>query len=197
MMGLGLSVQRTGLAPPEIVRQGSDLDAAAGVAVEETTTRVKERGRALLRLGFPNSRRVPTILRGDFFPRKAEKPPTGYVYSAWFKRGRDILFGFATGRPITAPGGKRMLVPADNSPGGKAMARAALEALGRGPRIGLVKTKAGKLLLVERRATETRILGFLVRTVRPPKRFDASGLEPYGDRVLAERLAVALRAKGF
>lgn len=196
-MNLGLVAQLAGLKPEQINRQALDFAEASADAVEEATTRTKERGRAQLRVGFPRSRRVATILRGDFFPARGDKPPAGYVYSAWFKRGHDILAAFATGGTIAAPDGGRLLVPADDSPGGKAMARAGLEALGTGPRIGIVRTKAGKLLLVERLDKLTRILGFLVKSVRMPKRFDAAGLAPFGEALLARRMLENLQAKGF
>ena len=196
-MKIGLEVLLPGLTRPEIERQAKDFADAVSASVEEATTRTKERGRADLRQGFPGARRVATILRGDFFAAKAGKPAAGYVYSAWFKRGHDILLGFAEGATITAPDGKRMLVPAGRSPADKAIARAALEAAGAAPRIQIIRTRAGKVLLVEHRDKETRVLGFLVRSIRLPKKFDAAALQPFADAVLGTRLIENLKAKGF
>lgn len=179
---------RTGLAPALLRDSVSFLNALAR-SVEEATTRIKERARAQIRAAFPRSRRIATTLRGQFYPEKPGKPPQGRIFSAWFnKRGQDVLYAFAAGLTIRAAAGKLLLVPADSAPGGKAMARAALEALGQAPRIALIRTRAGKLLLVERGDRITKILATLTPAVKVPKKLDFRSLEAEARRVLAERL---------
>jgi hypothetical protein len=179
-------------------RDAAAMAEASERAIEETTTRIKERGRVQLRLAFPSSRRVPNTLRGEFYPARGGKPAAGYVYSAWFKRGHDLLFAFATGATIRAPDGKLMLVPFDRETGGPIRARAALDALRQGaPRIAIVRTRSGRFLLVERRNKRTDLLGTFARSVKMPRKGRLDELPAAAERLLGERMLAQLEQKGL
>jgi len=187
---------------PALDRDATGVGAAVSLAIDDATTRIKERARALVRVGFPGSRKLPTVVRSRTFDAKPGKPPAGYVWSKWSsKKGdRDILLAFATGATIRARDGKFLFVPLDPAPGAKAKARAALEAIGSNPKLALIKTLGGKLALVEKplgNRGRAKLLGLLVPSVRIPKRLNFEGLEAQADRVLAERLLARLQEKGL
>lgn len=189
---------RVNLAPV-LKKDAAGLVAAAEAAVEETTLRMKERGRARLRIAFPGSRRIATTLAGEFFPGTAAKPPTGYLFSRWWRRGRDMLYAFAKGLIVRSRDGKLLLVPIDNSPGTAAKARAAAEALrgGTAPRIAIIKSGAGKLLLIEKGQAQTRVLATMHRFVKLPKKWNADDLPAEAGRLIEERLLAHLAARGL
>ena len=187
---------------PALHRDATGVAAAVRLAIDDATTRIKERGRALVRVGFPGSRKLPTVIRSRTFDAKPGKPPAGYVWSNWSsKKGdHDILLAFATGATIRGRGGKLLFVPLDPAPGAKAKARAALQAIGSNPKLALIKTLGGKLALVENplgKRGRAKLLGLLVPSVKIPKRLNFAGLEGQADTMLRERLLARLQEKGL
>lgn len=187
---------------PALAADAAAIARVGGNTVEEATNRLKEKGRAQIRVAFPSSRRLPNQLRGDYFAAKAGKPPTGYVYTKWMKRGRDVFDVFVGGLTVRSRAGKFMLVPLD-----RARAKEARRALkefkaGGNTRYALIKTLGGKLLLVERALAGTRqkrskLIGVLTRQVKEPKRLDFRPLREAAPKVLDERLDANLKSAGL
>ena len=178
---------------PGLARDLKTIETAPPLAVSDTTNRIKERLRAKVRVAFPASRKIATAIRGDFYEAKPGKPAAGYVFSAWFKRGRDILEAFTSGRPIRKRDGGLMIVPFGDRRAEDNRARAALERLGSDPRIKIVKTLGGKLYLAEvalpgSRQRRSKLLGRLTRVVNPGKRLDFADAPEQAAAVLEQRL---------
>lgn len=174
---------------------------ASAKAVEETTTRIKERVRARVRMAFPSSSRLPTVIRGDFFRATGAKPATGYVYSAWFKRGFDILQGFAKGLTIRPREGNLLLVPF-SGPGAVTQARYALFGLGQDPRFKIIRTLGGKLFLAEvglpgTNQKRSKLVARLVPQIRLPKRIDVEDIPAATEDLLRARLIENLKQAGI
>lgn len=194
--------------------------AAAFEAVDETTTRLKERYRAQIRVAFPNSRRLPNVVRSEVYEARNGRPPTGYVWSKWANRrdGSDILAAYTEGmtlRPRSGGGflkhndhGLALFVPLlDRAHYGAA--RRLLSELSTNPRLALVRSLGNRLLLIERdrrgsartkggsTGRHDRIVGLFTPQVTVRKRLDAEAVARTAPALLAERLLAGLAKRGL
>lgn len=146
---------------------GSRLRDAADAAVVSSTNHLKNDMREVIDRGLGS--RASYALRSDFYFGKRMEV-VGFVYSAWWRTAADgldkidMLAAFERGGLIGSPFGGALAVPLPaaynalglpayswrgRAPGNKQVTPQAIE-LALGQRLGIIKTRAGRLLLVAR-----------------------------------------------
>lgn len=184
-------------------RDGAAFVEANDLAVGDATTRIKERARARIRVAFPTSRKLPTVVRGESYPTKSGKAAAGYVWSLWASKrgGGDILLAFVRGSTIRPKQGRLLVVPLLERHRRSEVFNK-LADLGRDPRVALIKSLGGRMILVERaiagtRQRRSRLLAVLVPSVKMPKRLSVDDLEHAAADALEQRAEARLQEKGF